>query len=114
MDLNEIIYCPNCGGKNIRSIIEKEKYDLVSEIIGTICLRPIGLLCGFLYMFIGKISLSFSLLFMTIMFLDWFVQYKNIKESTNSRRLVTGLLCGIGIIGLILNTVIIIKINIIL
>ena len=33
MDLNEIIYCPNCGGKNVRSIIEKEEYDLAIGII---------------------------------------------------------------------------------
>lgn len=40
--------CPFCGSKNIKIIIEKEKddYDLTSGIIGTICLGPIGLLCG--------------------------------------------------------------------
>lgn len=77
-----------------------------------ICTRCTGLflgyIIGFIYMFIGKISLSFSLLFMTIMFLDWFIQYKGIQESTNLRRLVTGVLCGVGIIGLILNIIILI------
>ena len=47
-DLESIIYCPTCGSKNIRSIVKKEDYDLASGILGTICLGPIGLLCGFL------------------------------------------------------------------
>lgn len=31
-----------------------------------------------------------------IMFFDWFIQYINIKESTNKRRFVTGLIGGFG------------------
>jgi uncharacterized membrane protein len=31
-----------------------------------------------------------------VMFLDWFVQWKGVKESTNIRRLITGLIGGYG------------------
>lgn len=42
------IRCPSCGSRNIIVLVEKENesYDLFSGILGTICLGPIGLLCG--------------------------------------------------------------------
>lgn len=45
-NLIENISCPSCGNNNIKIIVEKEKenYDLLSGIIGTICLGPIGML----------------------------------------------------------------------
>ena len=43
-----------------------------------------------------KLSVFFCLLLSGIMFLDWFLQYKGIRESTNPRRLITGLLGGFG------------------
>jgi len=47
-NFHENTICPLCGSRNIKIIIEKERedYDLTSGIIGTICLGPIGLLCG--------------------------------------------------------------------
>lgn len=49
-ELNETenISCPSCDSHNIKIIIEKENenYDLTSGILGTICLGPIGMLCG--------------------------------------------------------------------
>lgn len=35
---------------------------------------------------------------MAVMFLDWFIQYLEIKESTNLRRLITGICGGYGIV----------------
>ena len=51
MDINnskENVECPLCKSKNIKIIIEKknEDFDITSGVIGTICLGPIGLLCG--------------------------------------------------------------------
>lgn len=51
MDINnskENVECPFCKSKNIKIIIEKknEDFDITSGVIGTICLGPIGLLCG--------------------------------------------------------------------
>jgi len=52
MDLNgeSKLKCPKCGSENIQIIIERDSnnFDLTSGIIGTICLGPIGLLCGLL------------------------------------------------------------------
>lgn len=44
----ENVECPFCKSKNIKIVIEKEKedFDITSGIIGSICLGPIGLLCG--------------------------------------------------------------------
>lgn len=79
-----------------------------------VCARCSGMLFGYvlggvLLFLIGKISLLLSLLFLLIMFLDWFIQHKGIKASTNFRRFVSGTLAGIGIIGLISNMYIFIK-----
>ena len=45
---------------------------------------------------IHRISLCLCLLFMLVMFYDWYIQFLHIKESTNIRRLLSGLLFGIG------------------
>jgi uncharacterized membrane protein len=73
-----------------------------------ICARCTGLLLGYflgviLLLFTGEISLTLSITFTIIMFGDWFIQYKGIKISNNYRRLFTGSLCGIGIIGIFAN-----------
>lgn len=73
-----------------------------------ICARCTGLLLGYFLgivtlIFIGKISFVISLFFILIMFLDWFIQHKGIKMSNNLRRLFTGSLCGIGVIGILAN-----------
>ncbi|WP_243421366.1 DUF2085 domain-containing protein [Pseudoflavonifractor phocaeensis] len=38
--------------------------------------------------------------FCTIMFLDWLLQYTQLKKSTNLRRFVTGTLCGYGLMSI--------------
>lgn len=50
---------------------------------------------GILYLCKVRIQWCLDFIFLLLMFLDWFIQYKNIKESTNFRRLVTGNLAGI-------------------
>ena len=65
-----------------------------------VCSRCTGILTGqligiFIYVFQLSIPLYIDFLFLAIMFLDWFIQYKNIKESTNFRRFITGNLAGI-------------------
>lgn len=71
-----------------------------------ICARCTGVLIGYasaliLYR-VYHISIWLCALFMLIMFVDWFLQYKNICQSTNFRRLITGLLCGHGLLNLII------------
>lgn len=76
-----------------------------------ICSRCTGILVGqiiaiILYLFKIKVPTILGLLFLLIMFLDWYIQYKKIRESTNIRRFITGLLAGIGQISIVLNIII--------
>ena len=43
-------------------------------------------------------NLFLILFLMSTMFFDWFIQYMGYKESTNIRRLITGVLGGAGVI----------------
>lgn len=47
-----------------------------------------------------KLPLIPAALMLLIMFLDWLIQYLGIKESSNPRRLITGLLGGYGFVTL--------------
>ncbi|MBQ6825277.1 MAG: DUF2085 domain-containing protein [Clostridia bacterium] len=67
-----------------------------------ICARCTGAFLGY---FIGAVTYNFlhvplwiSVAFCIIMFVDWLLQKINIMQSTNIRRLITGTLCGFGII----------------
>lgn len=57
-----------------------------------------GLLAGCVAVFFFVPSLIVCLLFIAVMVLDGFIQLKTRYESTNIRRLVTGLLFGYAII----------------
>ena len=65
-----------------------------------VCARCTGViiasLAAIILFFIYRISIKMAVLFSGIMFLDWFIQYLGIKDSTNIRRLVTGLIGGYG------------------
>ncbi len=68
-----------------------------------ICARCFGVMVGYaitipcVFLF-GK-DIVLYIIFMFLMFLDWFVQYIEICESTNIRRFVTGVLGGYGVFG---------------
>ena len=65
-----------------------------------ICARCTGVLISsftaMIVFFFYKLKFLWCLLLSFIMFLDWFIQYINIKKSTNRRRFVTGILGGYG------------------
>ena len=66
-----------------------------------VCARCTGAFIGYIlglliYPFI-KIPIWLDILFCAIMFADWFVQYKKWIPSNNIRRLITGLVCGFGL-----------------
>lgn len=69
-----------------------------------ICARCTGVLMGYvlalpIILFLkSSIWIYISILFCVIMFSDWYIQFLRIKESTNLRRFITGILGGIGII----------------
>ena len=66
-----------------------------------VCARCTGVFIGeiiAIFLFIFKIKLHFiiCLVFFGIMFGDWLIQQLKILQSTNTRRLITGLLGGYG------------------
>lgn len=71
-----------------------------------LCTRCTGLLFGYIASIIlRKLCLPpiwLCMSFLLIMFIDWFLQYRNISQSTNLRRLITGILCGYGLLTLVI------------
>ena len=71
-----------------------------------ICARCLGIIIGYiisiiLLIFNINLNIYISLLFVFITLLDWSLQFFNILISNNFRRLITGILGGIGIISII-------------
>lgn len=67
-----------------------------------VCARCTGVVIGNLLAMVlfPVVDINFLVccLFCLILLLDWLIQYLQIKESTNLRRLVTGILCGYGLL----------------
>lgn len=65
-----------------------------------VCARCTGIGLGYLIGGLLYLKIHFSievcLSMCLVMFIDWHVQYLGIKESTNVRRLFTGIICGTG------------------
>lgn len=77
----------------------------IKGYIFPICARCTGVIIGetvsiFLLCFKIKLSLIVNIVFMIIMGLDWVIQYIGIKQSTNIRRFITGILGGFSIINI--------------
>lgn len=75
-----------------------------------ICSRCTGILVGqllgiLIYIFQFRIPIYISCIFLFIMFLDWYIQYKKIRESTNIRRFITGILAGIAQIAIFMEII---------
>jgi len=70
-----------------------------------VCSRCMGLWVGYIIFVVSSWlyapSAYVSVLFMLIMFGDWLLQRFGIRESTNIRRFITGILCGYGFLGVI-------------
>lgn len=77
-----------------------------------VCSRCTGILTGqiigiIIYLTGMKIPLLVDLIFLLIMFIDWFIQFKKIKESTNLRRFITGTLAGIAQMSILIKFILI-------
>ncbi len=69
-----------------------------------VCARCTGVLIGYIISlilhFIFGTKFTVCIYCCLVMFMDWYIQYLEIKESTNIRRLITGVLGGYGVMGL--------------
>lgn len=65
-----------------------------------ICARCVGVIISSIIaifvFFNKKVSFIKGILMSLVMLIDWSLQYFNIRQSTNSRRLITGLIGGFG------------------
>lgn len=63
-----------------------------------ICARCTGVLVGNIIAYIGFFlrvpPLEYCVLGCAVMFVDWYIQYIRIRQSTNIRRLITGIIGG--------------------
>lgn len=68
------------------------------------CARCTGVMVGYLIAipvyFIYTLNISTYIVFCAVMFVDWYIQYLKIQESTNIRRLATGIIGGFGLMSL--------------
>lgn len=71
-----------------------------------ICARCFGLLIGYIIAVIFvkwyRPGIFLCAAFMLIMFVDWLLQYLKIFISNNLRRLITGIICGYGLMNIII------------
>lgn len=69
-----------------------------------ICARCTGIFAGYVLTFLlmpfFQLQWAIAGTFCIIMFLDWLLQYTQLKKSTNLRRFVTGALCGYGLMSI--------------
>lgn len=67
-----------------------------------VCARCTGVLIGYVLAIPCYISLGTSIVLCVMlagtMFVDWLLQYKKVLESTNVRRLITGICGGYGVL----------------
>jgi len=54
----------------------------------------LGQIAGVCFYFVFELPPMWTCAFCGVMFLDWLIQRIKLRESTNLRRLLTGLLCG--------------------
>lgn len=89
-----------------------ERSFFIREYQFPICARCSGMLVGeiiaYIFLFAFKLLLSpfNAVLFLTVMFSDWLIQFLKIRQSTNLRRFITGILGGIGITALFVRLII--------
>lgn len=67
-----------------------------------VCARCTGVIIGelitiFLLIFRIKLNIIISIFLLLIMGLDWFIQFINVLQSNNTRRLITGISGGVGL-----------------
>jgi len=62
-----------------------------------LCYRCLGVIIGGIFSYYITLNIYVSLLLMVPFFIDTTLQYSHIKESTNIRRFITGILFGVAL-----------------
>lgn len=70
-----------------------------------ICARCTGVFIGYVLALIYSFNIFTSVIFLSIMGIDWTIQKLNIKQSTNARRFTTGILGGLGYLSIIIKVI---------
>ena len=89
----------NCGCHQLpeRSFfIKGYQFPVCARCTGVLIEYSACLICHFLF----GTKLTVCLAGCLVMFADWYIQYLGIKESTNIRRLITGIMGGYGVMGI--------------
>lgn len=77
-----------------RSFFYKEKqFPLCARCTGILIGYMVGVVCTMIW---GYLSINLSLMLIIPLVIDGGIQYVTKKESTNNRRLLTGILTGVG------------------
>lgn len=75
-----------------------ERSFFIKDMQFPVCARCTGVFIGWLFAVVGiffyRPGFITICVFCALMFIDWFLQYKNILRSNNIRRLITGILGG--------------------
>lgn len=92
-----------CHQREDRSFfIGKWQFPVCSRCTGVLTGQVLGII---LYICSVRIPLYIDVLFLAIMFFDWLIQYKKIRESTNVRRFITGNLAGIAQVSIVMKMI---------
>lgn len=90
MELGEMLGCHQMPERSF--FIKGFQFPVCARCIGVI----LSAIIATIIFFKKRLPIGLCLAMSSVMLLDWGMQYLKIKESTNSRRLITGLIGGFG------------------
>lgn len=90
MELGEMLGCHQMPERSF--FIKGFQFPVCARCTGVI----LSAIIATIIFFKKRLPIGLCLSMSSVMLLDWGVQYLKIKESTNSRRLITGLIGGFG------------------
>lgn len=90
MELGKVLGCHQMAERSFT--YQNKQFPLCARCTGVLLASLVATPCFFL----KKWELKLPVVLSSIMFFDWFIQFLHLKNSTNSRRFITGLLGGFG------------------
>lgn len=90
MEIGETLGCHQMPERSF--FIKGYQFPVCARCTGVI----ISAIIATIVFFKKKLSIKLSIALSSVMLIDWGIQYLDIKQSTNKRRLITGLIGGFG------------------